>query len=126
MENTVHRSQLHEELGNDPNKSISESKEAFKRKTLTTNGLMVIGNDERGYFAGIGNSRISEVYKTWEEVEQLVKDKDWEILGAYIAVIVESYMRIRDEQMNQTAIEGKYDIGTDSYNVDKQLKLDIK
>lgn len=100
---------LHTQGGLEENqpKENSSEKELFKRKTLTNNGIMVVGNDDRGYFAAIGLSRISEVYKTHLEVEELVKDKDWEILGAYVATMIENYMKLREEERVRAVM--KYD-----------------
>lgn len=122
MEKKAEQLRIQEGFGEDQrreestsNKDNLKNKELFKRKMLTNNGIMVVGNDERGYFAGIGNSRISEVYETYQEVEELVEKKDWEIIGAYVAVMIEGYMKIKEEQ---GPIEGKYVIGTEEFKSD--------
>lgn len=133
MEKQQDTSHTPEELGKNLNRedfSMKDNKELFKRKTLTTNGIMVIGNDERGYFAAIGNSRISEVYETYQEVEEKVADKDWEILGAYVAVMIEGYNRLEREKFlgkpEFEPIEGKYDISKEEFNNPDQLKMNLE
>lgn len=67
----------------------NSSEELLKRKTLTTNGIQVVGSETMGYFAAIGRFRISEIYKTPEEIEKLVEEKDWEIIGGLVGAITE-------------------------------------
>lgn len=66
--------------------NLNSSKKLIERWEWEESGIWVIKTEE-GYFAAIGNNKITETYEDRESVEIKLREKHWDILLLSIAVI---------------------------------------
>lgn len=80
----------------DQNNSTS-SKKLIERWEWEKSGIWITKTEE-GYFAAIGNNKITDTYQNREDIEAKLIDKDWDLLLLAIAVIAS---KIGDEIENK-------------------------
>lgn len=53
----------------------------MKAKTIKQNGIFLINEtDDKKYFISVGNNILTEMYDKKEELEKLIKNKDWQLI----------------------------------------------
>ena len=65
--------------------------ELLEREQVGTSPLWILGNKVDGYFLAIGKQRLSDVYKTADEVRDAMEDNKWQIIGNYVLQLIELY-----------------------------------
>lgn len=76
---------------NEANNSNS-SKKIIEREQIDESIIWLIGVEE-GWFAAIGDKRITEIYKNKEELEELINKKDWNLITAMLTIMAEGVSR---------------------------------
>lgn len=64
----------------------NSSKKLIEREEWKKSGIWIIETEE-GCFAAIGNNRITDIHEHKEAIEDILEEKDWNILLLSIAVI---------------------------------------
>lgn len=53
----------------------------MKAKTIKQNGIFLINEtDDEKYFISVGNNILTEMYDKKEELEKMIKNKDWQLI----------------------------------------------
>jgi hypothetical protein len=57
--------------------------------------LLVIADE--GYFLALGNSRLTDVYKTKEKLDTFVKENTWNLIGSFVLSLINNTELIKNE-----------------------------
>lgn len=85
----LHSQQPTEESTTTASSTTTQSEELIEAHPYNDTKIVIRGHKDKGYFATIGNQRISDVKETVGEIEDLLDERDWNILMNIIAFILE-------------------------------------
>jgi hypothetical protein len=58
--------------------------------------FLIVQSDE-GYFLALGNSRLTDVYKTKEKLDTFVKENTWNLIGSFVLSLINNTELIKNE-----------------------------
>jgi len=96
---TSENTQEFAEKANNKNYS-SENKELIAMKRVENTPFTIIGDDDGEAFITMGNYRLTEGGKTHRQLERIIKDKNWDFITGVIAVMVETTVKIVNNNKN--------------------------
>lgn len=78
-----------------PNKEIS-SKKLFTQEQVEDSPIWIVGKEEeKEYFAILGENRITEIYETAEEVRELIEKRSWNLIITIASIVAEKIDQIK-------------------------------
>lgn len=64
--------------------------ELIERHTIKGTGFEIIGNPEKGYMIALGQYRLTEFQPTIYDCEQMIKNRDYELILGMIGAAIET------------------------------------
>lgn len=83
---------------NEADNSDSSNRKIVDREQYKGTYIWIIGIDE-GWFAAIGEHRVTAIMNTKEEIIKLLENKEWETIGLVIAVMMSGIEKEITERM---------------------------
>lgn len=72
-------------------------KQPYSRQDIKDTPFTAIYEEGRGWYAVMGNQRVTEGYESYVDLEKYIKEKGWKLLTVVIAGIIEKIVTVRDE-----------------------------
>lgn len=71
------------------------SGELITRWKVENTPFTMVWEDGKGWMLAMGEYRVTEYYKTDDELETILKEKNWDFLTTVIAIIIEQTNKIK-------------------------------
>lgn len=90
---------MNTQLNTEENQNNKQSGKKIIERTQIENSYIYVLETEDGAFGVIGDKRITEVMETKEDVITYIEEKNWDTLGAIIAVLTEAMIKENEERL---------------------------
>lgn len=84
------------------NLNSSNNEEMVKTETMKNNPFTAVWTEKTGWFAALGNKRLTETFVTKEELEKYIGKKTWDLLFNVVSLIADTTCEIREAKKTQT------------------------
>lgn len=74
------------------------NEEMVKTEPMKNNPFTAVWTEKTGWFAALGNKRLTETFVTKEELEKYVGKKTWDLLFNVLSLIADTTYEIRESK----------------------------